>query len=117
MPHDEKDFLDYRINPADVKRRSIYRDSFKSKNERFSYKLRPNAIIALAACPDLFDREHAAAYLNIVEEVLMCENSLGIKTLDPKERQYKPFYDNANDGESFAEAQGFSYHNVRGKPS
>jgi len=31
--------------------------------------------------------------------------------LDPKEKEYKSFYDNANDGNDFLIAQGFSYHN------
>ena len=50
--------------------------------------------------------------MKIIEDVLIEENSLGIKTLDPKEDSYSKFYDNSNDSKNSLLAQGFSYHNV-----
>ena len=39
------------------------------------------------------------------------ENSLGIKTLDPLNEDYKPDYDNDDDSTDYSTSHGFSYHN------
>lgn len=50
-------------------------------------------------------------YLSLVEKYLIEENSVGIKTLDPDDYDYVPYYDNSNDSDDRTVAQGFSYHN------
>ena len=77
----------------------------------------------MSLAPELFSPEKAVKYLTLVEKVLIVkmyyficnfqkENSLGVKTLDPKERIYVPWYDNSNDSEDPLVAHGFGYHNV-----
>ncbi len=67
----------------------------------------------MAVAPELFSYENAMRCLKIVEENLIEEKSLGIKTLDPLEREmYTKFYDNSNDSDDYLIAHGFSYHNV-----
>ena len=39
-----------------------------------------------------------------------CTNSIGVKTLDPREEEYVPYYDN-EDESHYKTAHGFSYHN------
>ena len=48
-----------------------------------------------------------------IERLLIKDDSLGIKTLDPKERVYYPVYDNSDDSDKKNYAHGFSYHNVK----
>jgi len=37
--------------------------------------------------------------------------SIGIKTLDPNEKEYHPNYHNSEDSDKFYTAHGFNYHN------
>ncbi|EGR29515.1 hypothetical protein IMG5_154030 [Ichthyophthirius multifiliis] len=102
------------INPLHEKyilRKGIYMDTYKSHNIRCDYLLRPNACIAIAVAPELFDLKHAEHYLDIVEKNLLEQNSIGIKTLDPLAPEYVPYYDNADDTVQPKTAHGFSYHN------
>jgi glycogen debranching enzyme len=80
------------------------------QNPRAGYKLRPNACIAISVAPELFSINRAFRYLLHVEKVLIERDSLGVKTLDPREEEYISYYDNENESQ-FKTAQGFSYHN------
>jgi glycogen debranching enzyme len=102
----------YTITSSTVNRRGIYKDVFGSGagREWSDYQLRPNFPIAMAVAPELFDENHALRALQIADEVL--RSPLGMKTLDPDDLQYRPFYDNSNDSLDFATAKGQNYHNV-----
>ena len=95
-----------------VRRRGIYRDVIKCTKARAEYQLRPNACIAIAVAPDLFTRKNAFLYLSWVEETLIEENSIGVKTLDRIAAEYSPFYNNGDDSDQAKLAHGHSYHNV-----
>lgn len=95
-----------------VRRRGIYRDVIKCTKQRAEYQLRPNGCIAIALAPELFNRKNAFLYLSWVEEMLIEEKSIGVKTLDRIAAEYSPFYNNSDDSEQTKIAHGFSYHNV-----
>lgn len=51
----------------------------------------------MAYAPDLFERENARRCLEIVENVLMSKDCMGIKTLDPSDKNYRGDYINSDD--------------------
>lgn len=106
--HDAK----YRIKPAVVNRRGIYKDVYGSGTGRewSDYQFRPNFPIAMAVAPEMFNDQHALGALELADQVL--RGPLGMKTLDPMDLQYRPIYDNANDSSDPAIAKGLNYHNV-----
>lgn len=64
----------------------------------------------MVVAPELFDEKHALGALRLADKVL--RGPLGMKTLDPSDMQYRPYYDNSNDGNDPATAKGLNYHNV-----
>jgi len=62
----------------------------------------------MTVAPELFDPEHALVALKLADEVL--RGPLGMRTLDPSDLQYRPFYDNSNDSDDAAIAKGRNYH-------
>jgi glycogen debranching enzyme len=64
----------------------------------------------MVVAPELFDEKHALGALQLADKVL--RGPLGMKTLDPSDMQYRPYYDNSNDGTDPATAKGLNYHNV-----
>jgi glycogen debranching enzyme len=58
----------------------------------------------LATSPDLFSYEHARGCLDLVQNTLMEHGCMGIKTLDPQDKQYKGDYVNSDD------SRGWNYH-------
>ena len=109
---DPTDDPKYNVNPAIINRRGIYKDVFKSGpgREWSDYQFRCNFPIAMTVAPELFNEEHALHALKLADQVFRVP--LGLKTLDPIDMQYRPYYDNANDGEDPAIAKGLNYHNV-----
>lgn len=101
----------FNILEGAVRRRGIYRDVIKCSKIRAEYQLRPNACIAIACAPELFSKKNAFLYLSWVEEMLIEEESIGIKTLDRIANEYVGKYDNSDDSENIKTAQGYSYHN------
>lgn len=62
----------------------------------------------MVVAPELFDDQHALEALKLADVVL--RGPLGMKTLDPDDLQYRPYYDNANDGTDPSIAKGLNYH-------
>ena len=103
--NDEKFF----IEKNHVQIRAIYKDTIGSTSEFGDYQFRPNICIAMTVAPELFEPSHAVRCLNLVEERLM--GRIAMKTLDPSDYRYKPYYENSNDSADFYVAHGFNYHN------
>lgn len=109
---DPSEDAEYEINSALVNRRGIYKDVFGSGagREWSDYQFRPNFPVAMTVAPELFDPEHALGALKLADEVL--RGPLGMRTLDPSDLQYRPYYDNSNDSNDAAVAKGRNYHQV-----
>ena len=95
---------DHDIVPKMVNRRGIYKDVYGSSDVFPDYQLRPNICIAMSYAPELFNRANAQVCLGNVANILMEKGCMGIKTLDPRDRQYNGDYDNSDD------THGFNYH-------
>lgn len=110
VPLDPEEDSKYEVEPNLVTRRGIYKDVYGTPSERAhaDYQLRPNFPIAMVVAPDLFDRDHAHEALKTAKQALM--GPLGMKTLDPKESDYRPNYDNSNDSHDWHVAKGRNYH-------
>ncbi|KAI0352373.1 glycoside hydrolase family 13 protein [Trametes cingulata] len=111
VPTDPSEDINYNINSSIVNRRGIYKDVYGSGpgREWSDYQFRPNFPIAMTVAPELFDPEHALGALKLADQVL--RGPLGMKTLDPIDLQYRPYYDNANEGTDPSIAKGWNYHN------
>jgi glycogen debranching enzyme len=107
---DTSDDPKYNVNPAIINRRGIYKDVYGSGpgREWSDYQFRCNFPIAMVVAPELFDENHALEALKLADVVL--RGPIGMKTLDPSDMQYRPYYDNANDGTDAAIAKGLNYH-------
>jgi glycogen debranching enzyme len=92
------------VNPSLVNRRGIYKDVYGSIEKYTEYQFRPNICIAMSYAPELFEQEHAAICLQNVVDILMEKNCMGIKTLDPKDKQYNGDYVNSD------ASHGWNYH-------
>ncbi|SSD61007.1 probable Glycogen debranching enzyme [Saccharomycodes ludwigii] len=108
VPMDPADDDKYDIDPKIVNRRGIYKDLYKSGKSYEDYQLRPNAMIALTVAPELFTPEFAIGAIEITDKVL--RGPIGMKTLDPSDYNYRPYYNNGDDSDDFATAKGRNYH-------
>lgn len=104
IPDNRNDDNRYNVNPKLINRRGIYKDVLGSSQQFTDYQLRCNICIAMSYAPELFDRRHAQICLGNVATILMERGCMGIKTLDPKDRQYNGDYFNSDD------SHGFNYH-------
>jgi len=109
---DTRHDANYNVNPFLVSRRGIYKDVLGSGDGRewSDYQFRPNFLVAMTVAPELFDPARALEALHLADTIL--RGPLGMKTLDPDDAQYRPFYDNSNDSSDPAIAKGLNYHNV-----
>lgn len=110
VPTDPSSDSSYDINPSMVNRRGIYKDVYGTPKDRewSDYQLRCNFPLAMVVAPELFDPEHALGALKLADKTIRAP--LGMKTLDPADSQYRPNYDNSNDGDDMAIAKGWNYH-------
>ena len=58
----------------------------------------------MSYAPELFEPQNAQTCLGVIADVLMEKGCMGIKTLDPKDRQYNGDYVNSD------ASHGFNYH-------
>ena len=95
-------------NEKYVHKRFIYKDTVGGTNEWADYQLRPNQCVAMVTAPELFTASNEKLALEKIQEKLL--GRLGIKTLDPDDWNYHPYYIN-QDNNSYQTAKGFNYHN------
>lgn len=88
-----------------VNKKNIYKDTYGSAQHYPDYQLRCNFPIAMVVSPDLFTPTRAASALRTAQQHLLTPTSLGMRTLDPSDYNYRPDYDNTDD------THGFNYHN------
>ncbi len=98
----------YQVHIDLVQRRGIYKDLYRSGKEREDYQLRSNFPIAMCVAPQLFDPDKALHALAIADKIL--RGPLGMATLEPCDRDYRPFYNNSEDSTDFATSKGRNYH-------
>ncbi|KAG9312806.1 glycoside hydrolase family 13 protein [Chiua virens] len=111
VPLDPMDDSKHAVDTKLVNRRGIYKDVYGSGpgREWSDYQFRPNFPIAMTVAPELFDEAHALQALQLADQFL--RGPLGMRTLDPSDMQYHPYYDNSNDSDDKAVAKGRNYHN------
>lgn len=108
VPLDPADDSKYDIDPKIVNRRGIYKDLYLSGKPYEDYQLRPNLTIAMTVAPELFTPDYATKAINIVDKVL--RGPVGMRTLDPSDYNYRPYYNNGEDSDDFATSKGRNYH-------
>lgn len=108
IPYDPSHDKNYEIDSRIVNRRGIYKDIYGCKEPYEDYQLRGNFPIAIVVAPELFDPIHAMGALLIADEIL--RGPMGLKTLDPSDLNYRPFYNNSEDSNNFATSKGRNYH-------
>ncbi|OBZ85799.1 Glycogen debranching enzyme, partial [Choanephora cucurbitarum] len=108
VPLEKSEDEKYDVITKIVNRRGIYKDVYKATEAYTEYQLRPNLFIAMTVAPELFDRNHAKHCIQLCRDVLL--GPLGMRTLDPADQQYRPYYNNSEDSEDFQTAKGRNYH-------
>lgn len=108
IPRDPEDDSKFDVNSSIVNRRGIYKDLYRSGKEYEDYQLRPNFAIAMTVAPELFTPKYAVEALNLADEVI--RGPVGMRTLDPSDYNYRPYYNNSEDSTDFATSKGRNYH-------
>ncbi|KAF2710433.1 glycoside hydrolase family 133 protein [Pleomassaria siparia CBS 279.74] len=108
VPRIPEEDSSYDVNPKIINRRGIYKDLYRSGKEYEDYQLRPNFPVAMTVAPDLFDSEHALYAIQMADRILL--GPQGMKTLDPSDLNYRPYYINSEDSTDFATSKGRNYH-------
>ncbi|RLV91284.1 Glycogen debranching enzyme [Spathaspora sp. JA1] len=108
IPSSSKDDHSYSLDPSLVHRRGIYKDLYKSGKPYEDYQLRPNFSIAMCVAPELFTPTYALTALRNADKVIRGPN--GMRTLDPSDWNYHPYYNNSEDSDNFATSKGRNYH-------
>ncbi|ODV93555.1 hypothetical protein PACTADRAFT_19024 [Pachysolen tannophilus NRRL Y-2460] len=108
IPEDPAEDHNYDLDEGIINRRGIYKDLYKSGKPYEDYQLRPNFSIAMTVAPELFTPVKALRALQIADKAI--RGPVGMKTLDPSDYNYKPYYLNNVDSTDFATAKGRNYH-------
>ncbi|TXT04967.1 hypothetical protein VHUM_03787 [Vanrija humicola] len=110
VPVDPAEDDQFVINKGLVNRRGMYKDVYGTPKDRewSDYQLRCNFTLPMVVAPELFTPSRAIAALRLADKVI--RSPLGMKTLDPSDSQYRPDYDNKNDGTDITIANGWNYH-------
>jgi glycogen debranching enzyme len=108
VPQDSADYDQFNVDPNLIHRGGIYKDVLGSEHKYTDYQLRPNFLVAMVVAPELFTPSRALGAIEIAENVLVAPK--GMKTLDPKDSNYRGDYDNSNDSDDKYIAKGFNYH-------
>ncbi len=58
----------------------------------------------MAVAPEIFTPKHAVECIKIFEQILLSEGAMGVKTLDPADKNYRGDYVNSDS------SHGFNYH-------
>lgn len=108
VPKTAKEDEDFDIDSKIINRRGIYKDLYRSGKPYEDYQLRPNFPIAMTVAPELFTPSRALHALSVADLVL--RGPTGMATLDPKDLNYRPYYNNSEDSDDFATSKGRNYH-------
>lgn len=108
IPVDSADDSKYDVDSHIIHRRGIYKDLYRSGKPYEDYQLRPNFCIAMTVAPELFDREHAICAIRVADDLI--RGPVGMRTLDPGDNNYRPYYINSEDSTDFHTAKGRNYH-------
>ncbi|PKS06288.1 hypothetical protein jhhlp_007036 [Lomentospora prolificans] len=108
VPRSAEEDKDFDVDPNVVNRRGIYKDLYRSGKPFEDYQLRPNFPIAMTVAPELFTPSRALHALSLADGVL--RGPTGMATLDPRDLNYRPYYNNGEDSEDFATSKGRNYH-------
>lgn len=108
IPTDALEDSQYEVDSLIVNRRGIYKDLYKSGKPYEDYQLRANFPIAMTVAPELFDPKHGLTAITMADEII--RGPIGMRTLDPSDWNYRPFYYNSIDNEDFATSKGRNYH-------
>ncbi|EAZ63299.2 glycogen debranching enzyme [Scheffersomyces stipitis CBS 6054] len=108
IPVDASDDDKFVVDASLVNRRGIYKDLYRSGKPYEDYQLRANFPIAMVAAPELFTPKNALAALRTADRVI--RGPVGLRTLDPSDWNYRPYYNNSEDSEDFATSKGRNYH-------
>lgn len=108
VPEDPKDDHKYAVDPSLVNRRGIYKDLYGSGKPYEDYQLRPNFAISMCVAPELFTPELALGAIHHADKII--RGPVGMRTLDPSDWNYRPYYENSIDNDDFATSKGRNYH-------
>ncbi|CAO3599483.1 unnamed protein product [Absidia cylindrospora] len=108
IPKDPADDGKYLLDSSIVNRRCMYKDVWKATQPYTEYQLRPNFCCAMVVAPELFDKQHAQLALQLAYKVIL--GPLGMRTLDPSDYEYRPYYNNSDDSDDIKVAKGRNYH-------
>ncbi|EMG45880.1 GDB1 Glycogen debranching enzyme [Candida maltosa Xu316] len=108
IPEDPSQDSQYKVDPNIVNRRGVYKDLYGSGKPFEDYQLRPNFAIAMIVAPELFTPELALGAITKADEII--RGPVGMRTLDPSDWNYRPYYENSIDNDDFATSKGRNYH-------
>ncbi|KAK6459322.1 glycogen debranching enzyme [Scheffersomyces xylosifermentans] len=108
VPVDASEDGKYDVDSSLINRRGIYKDLHRSGKPYEDYQLRANFPIAMCVAPELFTPDKALAALRLADGVI--RGPIGLRTLDPSDYNYRPYYNNSEDSTDFATSKGRNYH-------
>lgn len=108
VPENAEDDEKYEVDSSLVNRRGMYKDLYKSGKSYEDYQLRANFPIAMVVAPELFDPKKALSAIILADKVI--RGPVGMRTLDPSDWNYRPYYINSEDSTDFATSKGRNYH-------